>query len=386
MVQTLEEIATALCDANKKVQLIYAFNGTGKTRLSRALKNLIDPKDYESTEEPRDAKLLYYNAFTEDLFYWDNDLAGDLNRKLIIRPNDYTHSVFIRNGLEETVVRTFQRYTNDSLNAVLSPDALEVTFSLQRGDDYNVENLKISKGEESNFIWSIFYCLLDQVIETRNIPDPEDRDNQFDALEYIVIDDPVSSLDEGHLIKLAVDIAELIKKSDYIGGQGLRFIVTTHNALFFNVLHNELNNDDRALGYRRGTYKKARLEKLDEESFRIVDQPNDSPFSYHIHLLEELEAAIEKDDIRKYHFNFVRNLLEKSATFLGHKKWELLLPRQSDDRPNPYMKRILNLSSHSKHSGEEIPVPSDDDKRMLAYIVKNIRRNFETWNWEQENA
>jgi wobble nucleotide-excising tRNase len=38
--KTLTEIAQQLKDSNKKVQLIYAFNGTGKTRLSREFKAL----------------------------------------------------------------------------------------------------------------------------------------------------------------------------------------------------------------------------------------------------------------------------------------------------------------------------------------------------------
>ena len=45
MSKNLTQIAKQLKKANKKVQLIYAFNGAGKTRLSRELKNLIDPKD-----------------------------------------------------------------------------------------------------------------------------------------------------------------------------------------------------------------------------------------------------------------------------------------------------------------------------------------------------
>lgn len=65
------------------MQLIYAFNGTGKTRLSREFKRLIAPKNTETEElEDAKAKILYYNAFTEDLFYWDNDLNADTNRKL----------------------------------------------------------------------------------------------------------------------------------------------------------------------------------------------------------------------------------------------------------------------------------------------------------------
>ena len=44
MGQPLTEIAQTLRDTDKKVQLIYAFNGVGKTRLSRELKELIDPR------------------------------------------------------------------------------------------------------------------------------------------------------------------------------------------------------------------------------------------------------------------------------------------------------------------------------------------------------
>lgn len=44
MGQPLEKIAQILRDTDKKVQLIYAFNGVGKTRLSREFKELISPK------------------------------------------------------------------------------------------------------------------------------------------------------------------------------------------------------------------------------------------------------------------------------------------------------------------------------------------------------
>ena len=60
-----------------KVQLIYAFNGTGKTRLSRDFKQWITSKviDGEGDDEAEQSelsrkKILYYNAFTEDLLDW----------------------------------------------------------------------------------------------------------------------------------------------------------------------------------------------------------------------------------------------------------------------------------------------------------------------------
>ena len=92
MSESLNEIAKKLKDNDNKVQLIYAFNGTGKTRLSREFKNLVSPKDDEEVEETGllNKKILYYNAFTEDLFYLDNDLENDSYRKLIIIPNAFT--------------------------------------------------------------------------------------------------------------------------------------------------------------------------------------------------------------------------------------------------------------------------------------------------------
>ena len=228
---------------------------------------------------------------------------------------------------------------------------------------------------------------MDQIVSTLNTVEVGNREtDQFNDLEYIFIDDPVSSLDDNHLIQLAVDIAELVKKSEYVEGKGLRFIITTHNPLFYNILHNEFSNDDKELAYKRNSFVKYRLEKDEDGLCRLETQPNDSPFSYHLYLLNELKTAIETGDIRKYHFNFLRNILEKTSTFLGHKKWNHLLPKMDDGRPNPYQSRILNIASHSKHSGQEIPLITDDDKRVLRYLVENIVENYQNWQWKADNG
>ncbi len=59
MSKTLAEIAQQLHAANKKVQLIYAFNGTGKTRLSRAMKELIAPRAEDGEEAAPSRQKLY---------------------------------------------------------------------------------------------------------------------------------------------------------------------------------------------------------------------------------------------------------------------------------------------------------------------------------------
>ena len=86
--------------------------------------------------------------------------------------------------------------------------------------------------------------------------------------------------------------------------------------------------------------------------------------------------AIETDQIYKYHFSFLRNILEKTATFLGYDNWGDLLAPIDGDRES-YIKRILNLSSHSKHSGDEIVELSEADKLVLKFLLKEIKKNHQ---------
>lgn len=295
MGKSLDEIAIQLKKCNKKVQLIYAFNGTGKTRLSRAFKELIAPKnELEEENGLASKKILYYNAFTEDLFYWDNDLDNDTNLKLKIHPNAFTEWVFVEQGQELNVISNFQEYINNhALTPKFNEDFSEVTFSLKKGNDEDIENIKISKGEESNFVWSIFYSLLEQVVSVLNVPEESDREtDKLNQLEYIFIDDPVTSLDDNHLIQMAVNLSDVIRKSE----SDLKFIITTHSPLFYNVLYNELKIKNN--GYM--------LEKNEDGSYELDTKFGDSNenFSYHHHLIGILKRAIEENKVEKYHFTY----------------------------------------------------------------------------------
>lgn len=384
MGQTLTDIAQTLRDTDKKVQLIYAFNGVGKTRLSREFKELIDPKAVDEAEEEVDkkVKVLYYNAFTEDLFYWDNDLDEDKNRKLIIQPNNFTDWVLKDQGQERNIVTHFQHYTSNKLSPRFNEEYRtkdkdnkditirsysEITFSIERGNDEKTDNIKISKGEESCFIWCVFYSLLEEVVEVLNVAEEADREtDQFNDLEYVFIDDPVSSLDDNHLIELAVNLAELIKSST----SKVKFVITTHNPLFYNVLYNEFNNSDKRYGYKPKHSKKLRLEKNEDGTYLLEEQSEDSPFSYHLFLLSELEKATKAGEIKKYHYNFLRQILEKTSTFLGYSGWKQLLPHDSQEA---YYNRIINLCSHGKHAGEETSLIDDNDKRVLSFLLNSIK-------------
>lgn len=359
MGKTLSEIAQDLQRAENKVQLIYAFNGVGKTRLSRKFKELISPKTNSEEDGDSTNKILYYNAFTEDLFYWDNDLENDVDRKMLILPNSFTDWIFNESGLENKVAEHFSHYTNSKTTPQYSSDFTEVTFYIPGKSGSVNEQIKISKGEESNFIWCIFYSMLEAVIEELNEPKDNRSTDRFDDLQYIFIDDPVSSLDENHLVQLAVDLAQIIKNSKQ--ESGLKFIIATHSPLFFNVLFNEFKR-----------YPKYILMKLEDNTYELQMQENDSPFAYHLYILRELKNAINTNSIKKYHFNLLRNLLEKTATFLGYPRWGELL-KEMDDK---YATRLINLSSHSSLSTDESSILTDEDKEIIKNIVDFFEKTY----------
>ncbi|MEQ1486853.1 MAG: AAA family ATPase [Methylotenera sp.] len=367
MGKSLTEIAQQLKDANKKVQLIYAFNGTGKTRLSREFKQLIAPKtdsdgDVQESELAQ-KKILYYSAFTEDLFYWDNDLELDAEPKLKIQPNAFTKWVLQEQGQDRNITATFQHYTNDKLTPHFSDDFSEVTFSFERGNNQQESNVKISKGEESNFIWSMFYSLIELMISELNVAELANRStNVFNNLEYVLIDDPVSSLDENHLIELAVSLATLIKSSK----SDIKFIISTHNPLFYNVLYNEV---DAKFGNI--------LRRYEDGTFDLEEKKGDSnhSFSYHLFLKRTLEQAILQNDIQKYHFTLLRNLYEKTANFLGYPRWSDLLP---DDK-QVYFQRIINFTSHSTLSNEAVAEPTEPEKQIVKFLLDDLTNNYRFW-------
>ena len=230
MSKKLSELSQDLMQDEGRVHLIYAFNGVGKTRLSNEFKKLVQ----SSTSIDDNRKIIYYNSYTEDIFNWDNESPTptlNIHKNKLI---DWVTNTLYEDEIEE-IILNFQRYINNNkLTPKFDKDFSKVIFYYASGDDKAEEKIKISKGEESNFIWSIFYTVLDKVKSSY-----EESDNRFETIEYIFIDDPVSSLDENHLIELAMDLAKIIK----IIKSKVRVIISTHNPLFYNVLHNEFKKD-----------------------------------------------------------------------------------------------------------------------------------------------
>lgn len=399
---TLEEIADELISSNKKVHLIYAFNATGKTRLSMILKDKLNVS--ENDEESEIKKILYFNAFTEDLFTWENDLENDENRYL-----KYDKRTYLGNFLENQqqfnqVIITFQKFVGDLIVPIFEDieeqavdnfgipiidiiggqriPRLESNFKSIRFtvDD---ETIKISRGEERIFVWSIFVTLLDLIIE--ELGDSE-IDSDFQNFKYIYIDDPISSLDDNNIIDSAIFLKDVIAKS---GNTDLKFILSSHQPLFYNVLYNEIRFEKRIKKTCFHVMKKV-IENNNEVKYILTDVEKDSPFGYHLKVREELRRAVDSGRVEKFHYALLRNLLEKTATFLGYSRWEkvLLGLEVAGDEITPenielYAQKI-DLFTHNRQPDLEFRELKEREKNTLIELFNSFEKKYK-FNQKEEN-
>lgn len=207
--KTLNNVVTRLRDDLKTSDtvLLYAFNRTGKTRLSMAFKD-------KGKKDPEGPNTLYFNAFTEDLFTWNNDLQKDKERYLKINETSKFFKGLKGLSLEEKIHSHLDRYAQ--IDFRIDYSKWRVIFSREipnpkynPKDPHNIEpdtieqeNLKISRGEENIFIFSVFMAICELAIEGHE---------DYQWVKYIYVDDPISSLDENNAIIVASDLAYLIK-------------------------------------------------------------------------------------------------------------------------------------------------------------------------------
>ncbi len=334
--------------ADKKYLLLFAYNGIGKTRLSMAFK--------QAGKDDGEQDTLYFNAFTEDLFFWDNDLDNDNQRKLCLN----TDSKFFQ-GLESlemgTRIRKFLSPFSD-FNFEINPDDWTITFSRNiqiPNDDGNLEDkvaegIKISRGEERLFIWCFF-------LATAELAMGAQKGQAYYWVKYLYIDDPISSLDDNNAIEVASRLAQLLKKS---GGR-VKTVISSHHTLFFNVLCNELNNAIKLMLHRGEV----------SGSYDLRTMYGDTARFYHVAMLKEIKQAADTGTLYTYHFGILRNLLEKTATFHGFTNFSDCLPQNSDEE-GVVRKRIINILNHGNHSLFEPIEMNPEDKKHFQNILADF--------------
>lgn len=356
---SLQEIARYLrmLLEDKKHILLFAYNGTGKTRLSAEFKTLGQALNKETGEKKADT--LYYNAFTEDLFYWDNDLENDTERFLKLNSDSRFFSGLKELEMESRIRPFLHRYAD--FDFTIDYDEYKISFYrnvIIDGVSQRVDNIKVSRGEENIFIWCFFLAIMQLVV---------DKVESYGWVQYIYIDDPISSLDDNNAIAVASHLATLISGAD------IKVIVSTHHALFYNVLCNEIAKSERLF-----------FHKLTGNGYILKDMSN-TPFFHHVALLKELKKAADSGELYTYHFNILRNILEKTASFHGYKDFSACLRREDED--SVVHRRIINLLSHGNYSifdpKEMVEENKEYFKRILNGFLEDYKFNQSIFDLEQ---
>ena len=351
----------------KKFVLLYAYNGTGKTRLSAAF------KDLGKNDEERDT--LYFNAFTEDLFQWDNDLANDRERVLKFNRDSRFFAGLAELEMDNRIRPLLNRYVDFEFE--IDAEAWEVSFAREvrakKGDGtfetVREEDIKISRGEENIFIWCFFLAIVQLVL---------DGAEAYKWVKYVYIDDPISSLDEhnavvvaNHLVQLYRDVAKNEAGEIETNRVKVGTVISTHHNLFFNVLHYELKN---YFGGKRSQYVLAR--ERQENHYELLPQRGDTPAFHHVSTLVELDKIARGKEIHTHHFNMLRTVLEKTALFHGYTHFAACIKAGADDSDGVLHQRFVDLLSHGKYSLYEPSEMGDETKKFFRKIVRDFLSRY----------
>lgn len=339
---SLEKLVLRLRDdfvsGDQETILIYAYNGTGKTRIS------MEFKEAGKAQNDGNPDTLYYNAFTEDLFLWDNDLEADSQRRIKINSDSQFFSGLKELALEENIQSYLGRYADFDFD--INYEDWTITFSK---DDESF--IKISRGEENIFIWCVFMAICERVIAEHP---------SYTWVKFLYVDDPISSLDDNNAIAVACDLAQLLRE----GKDRLRVIFSSHHALFFNVMANELKSLK---------HKKYFLHRPDQGTTYTLRSTDDTPFFHHVATLSELKKAAESGALFTFHFNMLRSIMEKTASFFGFKKFSACIEGLEDET---LYARALNLMSHGKYSFCDPTEMLEDNKTLFRQILEAFLNKY----------
>ena len=335
----LEEVAGHFRDSiQKKTILLYAHNGIGKTRLSTAFKDL--------GKNGSGADTLYFNAFTEDLFRWENDLEGDCERFLKLNAESKFFQGLETMEMDNRIRPNLAPFAD--FDFVIDTEKWEVRFFREVFDGQTrtvFENIKISRGEESIFIWSFYLAIVQLAL---------DGNDAYDWVKFIYIDDPISSLDENNVVTLASTLGRMIKETESTH----RFVISTHHGLFFNVLCNEL-----------GKAPKFCLSRDQDSQNYLLNGTGEDAVHGHIAELLDLKKAASEGTLASYHFNRLRSVMERAATFHGYTNFAVCMENSFSDHEDLVYKRLIDIFSHGNHSFFEPRQLTPDNRRHFEQIL-----------------
>ncbi len=325
-----EAIAKELAGAKEPIVLVFAFNATGKTRLSVAYKDATKSGDGSHAG-------VYYNAYSEDLFVWDNDPEhSEANIRLDIRKSSLNrfHSSLTEDDIRDKLNRFRPSYRFDFIPHDNPEDGIKSVMFFHEVADPTDPNkvskvpFKTSRGEERIFVWCFFLALFD-------VEGWADKQSS-----HFFIDDPVSSLDDHNIFITASTIYDLIEEHH----EKRKFVITTHHIGLFSILSDMLTKGEKASKFKKLTRVCTLSLKNGEVS---LESCLNDVFLYHLRLLQLLDRAHTEGEVKAYHFALLRQVLENVASFLGVGQFGYVLKQIGIDDKDE-VATIVNTMSHKR--------------------------------------
>ncbi len=344
------DIAKQLYENQENIILTYAFNATGKTRLSVAY------KDYTKSENDGNHIGVYYNAFSEDLFVWENDEDND-NANIALKINysslSQFHSFLDVKDIEEKLAIYNPKYKFDfNLHEDPERGIESITFFL---NEENQTPIKISRGEERIFVWCFFLALFEVDAWAGN------QDAHF------FIDDPVSSLDEHNIFLTAESIFNLIEEH-YLKK---RIIITTHHIGLFSILFDKLKKGEKSGRYNKLT--KPFILNIQDGNL-VLNGLNNDVFLFHLHLIQTLDTAI-KTELYAYHFVLLRQLIENISSFLGVGRMNYTLEQIGIEKIEE-VASIINSLSHKNVYRLQFNKMAEADEAVFKDVFQKLQEKY----------
>lgn len=356
---TLDEIAETLKNDPARITLAYAFNSTGKTQLCVAYKNATKLDDGTHTG-------VYYNAYSEDLFVWDNDENNDgENVRLTILPSSLSkfHTLLTEDNVRDKLKAykpkfgfSFNPYKDDPEKGIES-----ISFFIpNQNPDVVQQSIKISRGEERIFVWCFFLALF----EVEGWADKQPG--------HFFIDDPVSSLDDHNIFVTAATLFDLIESQF----EKRKIIVTTHHIGLFSILSDWITKGEKSDKFKKDKKPLYKLHTLSSKSGELeLESCRKDVFLYHLRVLQVLSSAHKANDIRAYHFAMLRQVLENVASFLGVGQFGYVLNQIGISEPNR-VADIVNALSHKKVYYYESDTVVEDNLKIFDEVMEGLRTKY----------
>ena len=155
------------------------------------------------------------------------------------------------------------------------------------------------------------------------------------------------------------------------GDVKLKVVISTHHALFFNVLSNEFRRD------LSGKHSKDLVQFVLSKNknalhYELKHENKDTPYFQHVSLMEELHQAVQTRQLYSYHFNILRTIMEKTASFHGHGHFSVCV-KASGDADAKLHQRMLDILSHGKYSLYDPKEMTEDNKDNFQRIFEDFR-------------